>query len=126
MGNNLVLFCNAEGLPEQQQFADLPSERFIRAAIIKTCKYTIGEIRGALGLSSPDGFQRSDWRVLEASQKHYFLVDKLVANERVWALSAPDGLREIRLSFMICTIVRFTRDVCKIELSDMHNCAFRS
>ena len=43
------------------------------------------------------GFERSDWRVLEASQKRYFLIDELVANERVWGLSAPDGLREVRL-----------------------------
>ena len=41
------------------------------------------------------GFQRSDWRALEASQKRYFLIDELVANVRVWGLSAPDWLREV-------------------------------
>ena len=44
------------------------------------------------------GFERSDWSVLEASQNRYFLIDKLVENERVWGLSAPDGLWDARLT----------------------------
>ena len=35
---------------------------------------------------------------LEASQNRCFLIDKLVENERVWGLSAPDGLWDARLT----------------------------